>query len=147
MYSDMVNESDEALVMQVVKFYFPRWDKGEEMVEEEGSEEGTEAGSKHSGGAERGERLTCSRTTSSLYEYIRKFRAARNSPYKDKWDERLQVETIRDHREQQDDEETRQREENGSAEKVGTAFDADVMNGTWDDVFEEDVSQTAPVLV
>jgi hypothetical protein len=145
MYSDMVSESDEALVMQVVKFYFPRWDKGEDVVEDEGSEEGTEAGSKHSGGAERGERLTCSRTTSSLYEYIRRFRAARNSPYSQKWDERLQAETIRDHREKQDDEETRQREENDDA--VGTTFDADVMNGTWDGMFEEDVLPTTPVLV
>ena len=145
MYSDMVSESDEALVMQVVKFYFPRWDKGEDMVEEEGSEDGTEASSKHSGGAKMGERLTCSRTTSSFYEYIRKFKATRNSPYKEKWDERLQAETIRDHREKQDDEETRQREENDNAEKV--AFDGDVMNGTWDDVFGEDVLQTAPVRV
>ena len=61
-FTDVVNVTDEALVMQVVRYYFPRWDKGEVSVDEDESEESTEAGSKRSGGAEKGERLTCSRT-------------------------------------------------------------------------------------
>jgi len=94
MFTDMVNTTDEALVMQVAKYYFPRWDKGEEMVEDDGSEEGT-VGSKHSGGAEKGERLTCSRTARTFYDYCRKVNAARQSPFKDMWDARLQGEVIK----------------------------------------------------
>ena len=42
MFTDMVNITDEALVMQVVKYYFPRWDKGEEVQEEERNEDSSD---------------------------------------------------------------------------------------------------------
>ena len=63
MFTDMVNITDEALVMQVVKYYFPRWDKGEEVLGEERSEDSNDLdsndiGSKCSGGAEKGKRMT-----------------------------------------------------------------------------------------
>ena len=57
----MVNVSDEALVMQVVKYYFPRWDKLEDMVEEDDGTGGGGVG-KQVCGPKRGERNTGSRT-------------------------------------------------------------------------------------
>ena len=104
MFTAMVNVSDEALVMQVVKYYFPCWDKGEEVVEENGSEESSEIGSRHSGGAEKGERFTCSRTLSVFYDFCRKVKAARESWFKTNWDERLHGEAIKWHKEETEDE-------------------------------------------
>jgi hypothetical protein len=67
MFSVAVNISDEALVLQVVKYYFPRWDSGEEIGEEDDSEESKRGGSKQSGGEAKGERVTCSRTAATFY--------------------------------------------------------------------------------
>jgi hypothetical protein len=135
MFTDMVNVSDEALVMQVVKYYFPRWDKGEEVVEENGSEESSEIGSRHSGGAEKGERLTCSRTSSAFYDYCRKVKDARESPFRTKWDEKLQGVAIRRHKEEMEDEEIKKREDatskESNAENGRRIFDADMVNGCW----------------
>ena len=105
MFTDMVNVSDEALVMQVVRYYFPRWDKGEVVVEEKEIEDSSEIGSRHSGGAEKGERLTCSRTSSAFYDYCRKVKAARESLFRTKWDEPLQGVALERHKEEMEDEE------------------------------------------
>ena len=74
MFTDVVNITDEALV---IKFYSPRWDKGEGVLDEEGNRDNNDVGSKQSGGAEKGEKLTCSRTARTFYDYCRKVKAAR----------------------------------------------------------------------
>ena len=142
MFTDLVNISDEALVMQVVKFYFPRWDRGEEEVEDDESEEGSTIGSKHSGGAEKGERLTCSRTASAFYGYCRKVKAARESSFKTKWNEKLQGEVIKQHKKVMEEERRKREERDDNAEKendggIGSEMlDADMVNGTeWGNCF------------
>ena len=99
MFTDMVNVTDEALVMQVVQNYSPRWDKGEEIGEEDRSDESSEIGSKRSSGQEKWEILTCAKTASSFYDYCRKVKAARESLFRTKWDEKLQGEAIKQHKE------------------------------------------------
>ena len=135
MFTDMVNVTDEAFVMQVVRYYFPCWDKGEEVVEEDGSEESSKVGSNHSGGAEKGEILTCSRTASAFYDYCRKVKAARESSFRTKWDERLQGVAIKRHKEEMEDEEKRKHEDGtrkeNNAENGRRVFDADIENGCW----------------
>jgi hypothetical protein len=140
LFSEMVNETDEALVMQVVRYYFPRWDKGEKVAGEDGSEESndaesTDVGSKHSGGAEKGERLTCTRTAMAFYDYVRKVKTARASPYRAMWDKKLQIEAIRRDKEDLDKEERKRQIEEGEKENeaadIRTVFNADIMNGCW----------------
>jgi hypothetical protein len=145
MFTDMVNPTDEALVMQVVRFYFPRWDKGEEVVEEDGSEESSELSSKHSGGAEKGEKLTCSRTASAFYDYCRKVQTARESSFRAKWDEKLRGEAIKRHKEELEEEERIENEsgKENKADEVSTTFDADMMNGCWGGIYEDDELPTA----
>ena len=147
MFSDMFNVTDEALVMQVVQCCFPRWDKGEEVGEEDRSEESSESGSKHGGGAEKGEILTCAKTASSFYDYCRKVKAARESSFRTKWDERLQGEAIKWHREEMKDEEEKKQEDGTSkeddAENWGRAFDADIENGSWGGTYGVDELPTS----
>ncbi len=45
MFTDMVNVTDEALVMPVVRNYFPRCDKVEEIGAEDKREQSSEIGS------------------------------------------------------------------------------------------------------
>ena len=142
MFTDMVNATDEALVMLVAKCYFPRWDKGEEMGKDDGSEEGT-VGSKHSGGAEKGERLTCSRTARTFYDYCRKVSAARQSPFKEMWDARLQGEVIKQLQDEMEHEDKREKEAGKITGKVGgDSNDADMMNGCFGGCFGVDELQT-----
>ncbi len=94
MFTDMVNVTDEALVMQVVQNYLPRWDKGEEIGDKDRSKESSEIGSKRSSGQEKGEILTCAKTASSFYEYCRKVKAVRESSFSAKWDEKLQKDNL-----------------------------------------------------
>ena len=133
MFTDMVNVTDEALVMQVVKFYFPRWDKGEDVLEEEGSQDSNDVGSKQSCGAEKGERLTCSRTARTFYDYCRKVKAARDSDFTVLWDTKLQSEAIQKDREDMDEKERNRRDEDfgkeNSAGNEAAVFDADLING------------------
>jgi hypothetical protein len=146
MFTDMVNVTDEALVMQVVRNYFPRWDKGEEIGDEDKSEESSEIGSKRSSGQEKGEILTCAKTASSFYEYCRKVKAARESSFSAKWDEKLQREAIKEHREEMEDEEKRKREDGSTendAENKKRNFDSDIMNGCWGGSFGVDELQTS----
>ena len=140
MYTDMVNVTDEALVMQIVRLYFPRWDKGEDTGDEIDSEKTHESSSKRSGGAEKGQRLTCSRTARTFYDYCRKVNETRESTFKVMWDERLKCEAIKQHQAEMD-EENRSREENGSdniVDGTSSVFDADVMNGYWGGTFGVD---------
>lgn len=151
----MVNITDEALVMQVAKFYFPRWDKGEEVLEGEGSEESNDAdstciGSKHGGGAKKGETSTCSRTTRVFYDYCRKVITARESSFCAMWDERLKGEAIRQDKAEMDEEERRRQLEDGEKEinagNVHKVFDADMMNGYWGGTYGmEDIQAATPV--
>jgi hypothetical protein len=134
-FTDLVNITVEALVMQIVKFYFPRWDKGEGLGEEEKSEDSSDIGSKRSGGAEKGERLTCTRTAIDFYDYCEKIKNARESSFKAKWDERLQGEVMERHKKEMD-EKKRKRDGDGigkenSAGNVRTALSVDFMNGCW----------------
>ena len=135
LFTDVVNITDEALVM----FYFPRWDKGEGLGEEEKSEDSSDISSKRSGGAEKGERLTCSRTANDFYVYCGKIKDARESSFKAKWDERLQVEVIKRHKNDMDEERRKHDDDGiGKDNDVGNerkALSADFMNGCWGGTF------------
>jgi hypothetical protein len=133
MFTDLVNITDEALVMQIVKLYFPRWDKGEDLGDEDDSEETNEMGSKHSGGAAKGERLTCARTAKIFYVYCKKIKTVRESSFKTMWDERLKAEAIIQHQREMD-EERRKKEESRKEdieEDISGEFEADIINGYW----------------
>ena len=81
----MVNPTDEALIMQVVTCYFPRWDSGQEMDEED------------SAGAKKGEKNTGARTMKIYYNYMAKFKDARKSRFVGLWDKKLREEAINQH--------------------------------------------------
>ena len=139
MFTDVVNITDEALVMQVVKFYFPRWDKGEDVLDEEGSGDSNDVSSKQGGGAEKGEKLTCARTASTFYEYCGKVKAARASSFKEMWDTKLQGAAIKKDREDMDEEDRRLREEDVDKDiRAGSeahVYDADLINGCFGGVY------------
>ena len=71
----MVNPTDEALIMQVVSYYFPRWDDG---IDEEDL-----------AGAKKGEKNTCARTMKLYYNYMKKFKETRSSEFAGRWDKKL----------------------------------------------------------
>ena len=146
MFTDMVNVTDEALVMPVVRNYFPRCDKVEEIGAEDKREQSSEIGSKRSSGQEKGEILTCAKRASSFYDYCRKVKAARESLFRIKWDETLQGEAIKHHKEEMEDEEKRKREDGSTendAENKKRNFDSDIMNGCWGGSFGVDELQTS----
>jgi hypothetical protein len=133
----MVNTTDEALVMQVVTCYFPRWALGEE-VDDDDETHGGGVG-KRSGGAKKGEKNTGSRTIHIFAKYNKKFKEARNSKFSGKWDEKLQNEAINQH-----ELETIEKEKNVEHEKedespiVNGGFDVDMINGCFDNYLEDD---------
>ena len=134
MFTDMVNMTDEALVLQVVRYYFPRWDKGEEIGDEDESGVSKDTSSKQSGGAAKGETLTCSKTAEKFYNYVNMVRETRGSTFKVMWDERLRGEAVKRHSEEMDEERQRMEEnidQENEVNNVATAFYNDIMNGCW----------------
>lgn len=97
----MTTASDEALVLQVVKHYFPRWEKEAALRGQDngrGSEDVDEGSSNYDAstirdsrgnrkGAQKGERNTCVRTKAVFYGYYAKVKQCRVSLHKDAWDQ------------------------------------------------------------
>jgi hypothetical protein len=137
-FSKMVNPTDEALVMQVVNCYFPRWALGIETVDDDGETIVGGTG-KRSGGAVKGEKNTGSRTIEIFSEYVAKFKSARQSEFAELWDRKLQEQAINHHVleilekekviEEEREPETAVRQDN---------FDVDLIDGCFGGDMEED---------
>ena len=113
----------------------------ENESKQNGSEGSTENGSKQNDGTEKGERFTCSRTAGAFYDYCRQVKVARESTYKARWNERLQGEAIKRHKEEMDEEERKREDDIGKendGDNVSGGFDADIMNGCWGGSFGAD---------
>lgn len=109
----MVDATDEALVLQIVQYYFPRWkeevvmaglglcmeeqdgEKDDNMIEEE-DESSTSTGKPSSvaRGAKRGKVKTLCKTTKDFFSWHQKVLKARASPYCEKWDEWLRTKAL-----------------------------------------------------
>ena len=108
-FSSVVNITDEALVMQIVKHYVPKWCKaGAEEMSSEGSSVAGDSGGKSEdgrqkrGGAVKGDTMTCVKQKACFYEYCIKVKQARSSPNSAKWDLRLKEEAIKRMMEQEE---------------------------------------------
>ena len=147
-YSSMVNISDEALVMQVVMYYFPRW-KNQQIVEEDDGECSEIRGGKRICGPKRGERNTGSTTVKTFYEYLKKFKNTRDSEYKGVWDKKLQDVANAQHRLELCEKERLLGDEMGdeSTDNINTNFDLDFCDGCFDgDIGNDDGQETQTVV-
>jgi hypothetical protein len=137
-FSKLVNITDEALVMQVVTNYFPRWTLGIETLDEEGETIVVGAG-KRIGGAVKGEKNTGSRTMEVYSNYAAKFKKTRNTEYTELWDKKLREAAIKQNILEVMEKEAiaeGEREPGSAVEKDN--FDVDLMNGCFDGDVEED---------
>jgi hypothetical protein len=107
-----VDATDEALVMQSVQHYFPRWkDEGaqaalgvcveEEGEREDGLDEDEDESSTSTGrqssiarGAKRGKVKTLCKTTVNFFSWHQKVLQARASPYCEEWDECMRIKAL-----------------------------------------------------
>ena len=137
-FSKMVNTTDEALVMQVVTCYFPRWALGKDVEDDDDETHGGGVG-KRSGGAQKGEKNTGSRTIHIFANYNKKFKEARNSKFSDEWDKKLQKEAINQHILEtiEKDKDVEHKNEDESP-IVRSGFDVDMVNGCFDEYLEDD---------
>jgi hypothetical protein len=108
-FSSAVNITDEALIMQVVKHYVPKWDKLVSAEGENSSFAGGEEGgrsedgkNKRAGGAVKGDINTCVKQKACYYEYCIKVQQARSSKFSEKWDVRLKEEALKRMMEQEE---------------------------------------------
>jgi hypothetical protein len=141
-YSKMVNVTDEALVMQVVTYYFPRWTLGIETLEEDGETVVSGVG-KRGGGAVKGERNTGAKTVQIFSEYVAKFKKTRQSKFAELWDKKLQDAALKQHVLELLEKEKEMERENESESAVEkNSFDVDLVEGCFDGVMEDDEMAT-----
>ena len=134
----MVNVTDEALVMQVVTFYFPRWAAGKEMGEDDGETLGGGEG-KQIGGPQKGETNTATRTIQTFARYCGTFKEARNSRFAAAWDMKLKEEAIKQNALEEIEKERKLVKDTGDGSPImSKGFDMDIIDGCFDEEMVDD---------
>ena len=138
----MVNVTDEALVMQVVTCYFPRWSLGiEDMEEDDGSTIGGGVGKR--GGAVKGEKNTGTRTIHIYNNYVGRAKETRASRFADLWDKKLKEEADAQHvLESMEKERIVGQDQENDTPVMKTGFDMDLHDGRFGGETEEDGDAT-----
>ena len=132
-----MNVTDEALVMQVVLCYFPRWNSEYGLVQRNSDKVGGGVG-RQIGGAKKGRRQTGCRTMDFYEEYCAKFQKVKTSRLGELWDTRLQEEAINQHqREMEENIKSDDREQGCTMPIHSTGFAMDICNGCFDGEIEE----------